>query len=216
MAGLRLILTGSVALLTASCALIGKAPKTVIDERGWKSDDGKHREKIWSERFAVTAKTTSTHICGPGGSWLKADWPARAESMRFEWPDGFDGIELVEGTRYRFQLITHVRTISDSHGKRTYRNCDLERIETLGGAVLLNASRCPVHHLAMRWDWENAGSTEDYFNTPFFRIRPAHFPYDGRVYLPCGSGYYREKRWICTGCEAACDQTVRRLGITRH
>jgi hypothetical protein len=216
MGGLRLILTGSVALLTASCALIGKAQKTVIDERCRKSDGGDYHEEIWSERYVVTAKATSTHICGPGGSWVKPDWPVRAESMSFAWPKGFKGVELVQGTRYRFHLITHVRTIRDSLGNRSYRNSDLERIETLGGAVLLDASRCPVHHVDMRWDWENSGSTEDYFNTPFFEIQPRSFPYDGRVYLPCSSGYYRQKRWICPECESACDQTVKRLGIIRH
>jgi len=209
-----LMATGCVSILITSCALIGKAPKSVVDFR--KSKYGENSEKIWSERYVVTGTTTAADNTGRIGYFIKPDWEARREDISFTWPKGHPEIKLQPNTRYRLNMITHFRKKRDSSGVRTYGYSEVERIETPEGVTLFNASHCPVHRCDMRWDWEKAGSNEDYFNTPFFTIREKKFPHDGREYLACGSGYYRQKRWICRKCETACDQTVKKLGITRY
>ena len=205
---------GVLALPVSSCALIGKVPKTVVDVRGYQS--GEYKENIWSERYTVTGTATKASAGRPVGYFIKPDWQARRENITYAWPLGYPEIELQPGTRYRVHMISHHREMRDSSGVRSYPTSEVERIQTLDGTSILDVSRCPLHQSQMRWDWETAGSTEDYFNTPFFKIRSKTFPHDGHVYLPCGSGYYRQKRWICGDCETACDQTVKRLGITRY
>jgi hypothetical protein len=209
-----LLLACAVALPLSSCALIGKAPKKKTDLVISKYRDGE--DSHWNELYSITGTATATRTDGRLGYFIQSNGGTRGEDTSFSWPDSYTEILLDPHKRYHFTIRTHYRRMRDSYGVREYKSNYVEKIVSLDGATIFDASQCAIHDQMMRWDWEETGSMEDYANSPFFSIQARKFPHDGYAYLACGSGYYRQKRWACAKCSKERDLAVNRLGIRRY
>jgi hypothetical protein len=198
----------------AEFRLIGKAPKKTVDRTVSKYGD--REDSHWNELYSITGTATATRTDGRLGYFIKSNGVTRGEDTSFSWPDSHTEIHLDPHKQYHFSMRTHHRRMRDSYGVREYKSNYVEKIASRDGATIFDASHCAIHDQKMRWEWEETGSTEDYVNTKFFRMQEKTFPHDGYAYLACGSGYSKQKRWLCEKCRKESDLAVSRLGIRRY
>jgi hypothetical protein len=137
---------------------------------------------------------TYINIAEGGGPQIKA-----------KWPDGVAVSPLIDPEEtYQVELLTRVYTDPD------YVFDDVLRVSDKDGRVIVDASICCRHGLAMQRQVEEGMSAEDYPDS-FDKRREKEFPNDGKVYLACGSGI-QHMTWKCPECDKRYHAWAKRNG----
>lgn len=147
-------------------------------------------------------------LCESSGS--KLTYISIAENGRppieAKWPEGVPVSSLINPeASYRVELLTRIYRDPD------YVFDDVLCVSDDRGRVIVDASVCRLHGMAMRRQVEEGMSGEDYPDS-FERRREREFPNDGKVYLTCGSGI-RHMTWKCPECDGRYHVQAKKLGL---
>lgn len=134
-------------------------------------------------------------ITQPGGRQIEAKWPAGVAV----------GSSIDPQATYQVELLTRIYTDPD------YVFDDVLRISDKSGGVIVDASVCRLHGLAMQRQVEEGMSAEDYPDS-FVKRREREFPNEGKVYLACGSGI-QHMTWKCPECDKRYRAWAKRRGM---
>ena len=148
-----------------------------------------------SVRESSGGRLTYVNIAQGGGRPIEAQWPEGVPV----------GSVTDPGASYQVELLTRIYRDPD------YVFDDVLRVSDDRGRVIVDASVCRVHGLAMKRQVEEGVSAEDYPES-FDRRRTREFPNDGKVYLACGSGI-RHMTWRCPECDRRYHARAKRLGV---